>query len=211
MITYRATLAYLAVASALCAGGMTARADSVTVTGTFATSQPNTVPVNLQSNYNDNTSGNLTTTVSTVAGLYNFTNASFATAPGSSPLTLTQVEDALGGVGGTFQAVCIDFAHDITYGQTASWTVENLTSITSNGVGISSDQANAIAWLWANQVTGTPDQDAIFQMAVWDLVYDGSHYSTASPSPTVSYPSGTAVTNGDAALAAAAAADAWTN
>lgn len=214
------SLAYLAVATALLAGGMAARAASVTVTATFDGSQPNTVGVNLTSNYNDGY--HVTpTTVGTVAGIYNFTASSVTgpNPPSGDIAAALNFNTTTNLPTGTFGAVCIDFAHNIYYGQTATWTVEDLASVTSatNGVGVSTNQANAIAWLWQqgagalgaagpNVLSDTPSQDAAFQMAVWDLVYDGDLYSTASPKPTVSY---SGIDPNISADAGAWAAEAW--
>ena len=183
IITRRGTFAYLAVAAALLTGGIAARADTVTVTATFNNSQPNMVGVDLTSNYNDSDNGLTTTTVDTAAGIYNFTVNSYTGSASSTPLTLAQVQNALGNVNSVFHAVCIDFTHNIGYGQQATWQVANLTSITSNGVGISTTQANAIAYLWGNQPTGTPDQDAVFQMAVWDTDLQRQSLQLRHPQP----------------------------
>ena len=224
MGTCRGNLAYLAIASALLASATAAQADSVAVTAKFATSQPNTLQVNLTSDYigGYNSHG---TTVSTIAGIYNFTNVSVASNSGpSTALTVSQVQAALGT---GFGAVCIDFTHNITYGQTVTWQVENLTGVTAatNGVGISTTQANAIAWLWGNfGPTGsawhslpatTAEQDAVFQMAVWDLIYDGAAYNpTFHPAPYVSYGyqhSSSYIDSSDVTSAANWAALAWSN
>jgi len=194
-----------------------ARAGSVVVTATFDSSQPNTVGTNLTSNYCDEDHGSYLTTAGTVAGIYDFSVNGYAQpSTGSSPLTLGQAETALGNIGDVFRAVCVDFTHNVYFGQQATWQIENLTDIDGciNGVGISCAQANALSYLWWHDASvATPDSAATFQLAAWDLVYNGGGtYSskTGARAPTVSY-TGPANDDGDACAAAKLAATAWQN
>lgn len=215
-------IAYLVAVAAVLATGLGVQAGSVTVTGTFNSSQPCTVDTGLTSNYNDSNMGGKTTTVSTVAGIYNFTATDFS----GSNTDVSAVKSALGisDTNSIFHAVCIDFTHNVWFGQTGiTWEVKDLNGLdaTVNGVGVSGEQAKAIAYLWQQNL---PSRDAngifdangaaIFQMAVWDLIYNGGGtYSqiTGTLAPTVSYPYGTAHALGLDGLAATAAQTAWNN
>ena len=126
MTTLRAKLAIMGAVICL-AGGLQARGDSVIVKATFNSSQPNTVGTALTSNYNDHNYPNATT-VSTVAGIYNFTLQDITGSEASSPLKLSEVKTALGLTtpSSVFQAVCIDFTHNVWYGQSdLTWEVKN--------------------------------------------------------------------------------------
>ena len=141
----RGTKVYFGAAVAVLACGLAARADSVTVTATFNSVQLNTVETQLKSNYNDSNNGTVTTTVDTVAGIYNFMLTNISGSESSTPLKLSEVNAALGitATNKVFHAVCIDFTHNVYYGQTGiTWQVEDLKSVgaTINGVGISPDR-----------------------------------------------------------------------
>ncbi len=115
------------------------------------------------------------------AGVYNFTiNAYNSGSPSSTPLTLAQVQAAIGGVGSAFQGICIDFTHGITDGNVSNYTVANLTDVgpLQNGLGITSSQALAISNLWDNAPPLTADTAARLQMAVWDVIYDPTNTGT---------------------------------
>lgn len=199
------------------------KADSVTVGATF-NDDSNSVGANIISNYNDTDNGSTTTTVDSLAGVYTFKVTSFTGSASSTPLTLSQVQTALGtvsspaSVGSLFSAICIDFTHNISIGTSATWTVENLASVGTldNGVGISNHQAAAIGYLYnhysgSNGSPASNDLAAQLQLAVWDIVYDGSAFSNgASPTPTVSYSGAvTAGSSSDAYLALGNATTAW--
>jgi hypothetical protein len=198
-------------------------ADSISVTATFDPLQPNTVGTSLTSNYNNGYQPDVTIE-GTVAGIYGFTVGSIIDNPTGpqSPVTIVTVKDTLGT---HFGAVCIDFTHNIYYGQTATWNVENLSDIQGandvNGVEISTAQQNAIEYLWTNHILNgqsspfdtseTPNPtSAEFQLAVWDILYNGGGiYSTATTdAPTVSY-GGDVHTDGYDTIAACWAKDAY--
>jgi hypothetical protein len=202
MNIHRQLIVAVSCAAVLAATGIVARAGDVptgvTVTASFSSDQPNTVGVNLTSNYNESDAGATTTTISTVAGIYNFTE--------------TDSNGVFGGPNSTFQGVCIDFTHDVWCGQSGlTFEVEPLDQVLAqiNAVGISADQAKAIAYLRENLYPSSVNAQtgAIFQMAVWDLIYS-SAYSAASPAPTVTY-SSYAGSAGDVLAASNQAAAAW--
>ena len=115
------------------------------------------------------------------AGVYNFTiNAYNSGSPSSTPLTLAQVQAAIGGVGSVFQGICIDFTHGVTNGSSADYTVADLTAVgpLQNGVGITAGQALAISYLWDNAPPLTADTATRLQLAVWDVIYDPTNTGT---------------------------------
>ncbi|MCL2645710.1 MAG: hypothetical protein FWD61_01750 [Phycisphaerales bacterium] len=174
------TLAYIAAATAIIASGMSARADSVTMT--FNASQPNTQAVTVNWSCNGQSGVDYTS-----AGIYNFTVNSIS---GGNPLSLS--------TGDTITGLCIDLTHQVNYGQTGTYTVEQIANVSglNNGVGgMNANQITAISYLWETYglTATTPALAAELQMAVWDILYNGYGTNLANDaSATVIYSSTTA-------------------
>ncbi|MCL2645709.1 MAG: hypothetical protein FWD61_01745 [Phycisphaerales bacterium] len=200
MLTTRfKTLAYATAATAIISSGVSARADSVTMT--FNATQPNTQNITATWSAGGQNGSNATS-----AGIYNFTVNSIS---GGNPLSLT--------TGGTFTGVCIDLTHQITSGSVNTFTVEQMTSATvvDNGVGgMNTNQINAISYLYTmyGSTATTPALAAEFQIAVWDILYNGAGTNLASDAnATISYSATTADVTTAAGWAQAAASWALAN
>jgi hypothetical protein len=210
-------------AAALAASSLAAKADTVSVTATFEGLASGGTESITSSNEDGNYVGGV------YSGTYKFSNVNVTgTDPGAGDtptLTAEDVYDDLTGLPPNtteashpsppeyFTAVCIDFEHEINSGNSTTWTVEDLDDVTSsdNYVGITTDQAKAITALtqsYDSMVSPTSDQSDQYQLAVWDVIYNGTGSgnpfgSTASPSPYVNFATDTNVTT---ALASALAA-----
>jgi hypothetical protein len=170
-------LALASCVAVLGVAAMATRAD--TVTATFNGLQWGGT-VYVASNYNDSLAGTANNAyVDVYTGIYGFTE----TSPGSNlPLN----------------AVCVDVAHNIYGGNSGTYNVVPVDQVgtINNGVGISPLQAVALGYLAGSLPTDlstvTNDAAGIFQMAVWDLLYNGGGtYSgvTGQPAPTISFTS----------------------
>ncbi len=76
------------------------------------------------------------------------------------------------------QAFCIDVTQWLVTGQTVTY---EFTPAAASGY-LDADQLADIAWLYDNQAAslGTAQHDAAFQLALWELVYDGAQPSLLS-------------------------------
>jgi hypothetical protein len=219
-------------AAALAASSLAAKADTVSVTATFEGLASGGTESITSSNEDGNTAGTVNSSNyvgGVYSGTYKFSNVNVTgTDPGAGDtptLTAEDVYDDLTGLPPNtteasnpsppeyFTAVCIDFEHEINFENSTTWTVEDLNDVNSsdNYVGITTDQAKAITALTQNydsMVSPTSDQSDQYQLAVWDVIYNGTGSgnpfgSTASPSPYVNFATDTNVTT---ALASALAA-----
>jgi hypothetical protein len=223
---FRGTLVYLGVVSALLAGAVAARADTITVAAHFQSDAGNLATTYLTSNYNDSVAGtSANPTVDVYAGIYAFTTTTAgdgATVSSGGNLGTNEANYISTKLAGGFSAVCVDFTHNVNFGQGSTWTVENITAnggvgLDGNGIGINAKQASAITYLWdihrSIKQAADAASGAAFQMAVWDVVYDGHLYDASlsgnKPAPSVSYLTPGATTLSDTAkLANSWAADA---
>ena len=179
MINSFKTLAYSVAATVILSSGVSAYADSVTMT--FNTSQPNSKAVTVSWQAGDQKSVDYTS-----AGIYNFTVKSV---DGDNPLSLTP--------GSTLTGVCIDLTHRVYANQTGTFTIEKFEAANiDNGVGgMNATQVAAIGYLWQTYgLTATQTGLAAeFQMAVWDILYNGYGTNLANdPTAKVTYSGTTA-------------------
>jgi hypothetical protein len=120
--------------------------------------------------------------VSTSAGEFNWTYVS------GTPL----------GTGSTFKTFCIDLTHFITPGHTYTYNLDDPTSpnadaqVFSGGLGAA--KAAMLSDLFGQYYGNIQDNHtaAAFQIAVWDIVYDGGVPTSSSPFQVIS--TGTAET-----------------
>jgi hypothetical protein len=189
-------------ASSLVAG--VARADSYGVTADFIGPITGAQTVNLSSNYNDSITGTGSLAYQDVyASIYTFQITGGIDYSSNALLSASATETDTGIDSSTFQAVCIDLTHNINSfpaaGSSGTWADDPLTDVTAdgssgppaisgNGVGVSQQQANAIEYLFDEfnpSLSTTPAAAAIFQMAIWDVLY-GS-VPTGDPNAGKSY------------------------
>jgi len=188
---------FVYAAAALSASSVMARADSqATVSATFeAPSNMQGIGLTDAGIINSGTYG---------VGIYNFAATGYTNANPVDPgADATAVELANGSslkneLTDTFQAVCIDFTHDISNGESSTWDLDSkLTDVlkATNGVGISTQQSYALGYLFDNDypasntldynsIANNGNADAAFQLAVWDVLYAVPTAAALAANPT---------------------------
>ena|GEM_PF-1930397 len=158
-------MASVIAATAILSSGMSAYADSVNMTYTGVLGGKT-----ITGTYGGMTGASPTSgSFNTSAGLYTFNVNSTS---GGNPMNVS--------AGDKLYGVCVDITHAISTNTTANYDVVKLSDSGgisfANGVGgINASQITAIAYLWdahyANVLNGTEDA-AVFQMAVWNILYN---------------------------------------